>query len=63
VTRQLLRQKEAAMLLGVSVSWLRASSCPKVLIPGNGPKGRPIVRYDPADLEAWKETHRVKQAG
>lgn len=60
--RQLLKQKEAALLVGVSVSWLRASSCPKVLIPGNGPKGRPLVRYDPEDLERWKESHRVRQA-
>ncbi len=58
---QLLRQKEAAVVLGVSVAWLRASTCPKVLLPGNGPKGQAIVRYDTADLDAWKETHKTKR--
>jgi predicted DNA-binding transcriptional regulator AlpA len=60
MTEPLLRQKEAAALLGVSVAWLRASSCPKVLLPGNGPKGREIVRYDPADLRAWAESRNTK---
>jgi hypothetical protein len=57
---RLLRQKEAAVMLGVSVAWLRASSCPKVLLPGNGPKGRDIVRYDPADLRAWAADRNTK---
>lgn len=57
---RLLRQREAAVLLGVSVAWLRASQCPKVLLPGNGPKGREIVRYDPADLKAWSEERNTK---
>jgi hypothetical protein len=44
-------------MLGVSVAWLRASECPKVLLPGNGPKGRPVVRYRERDLLAWAERH------
>jgi hypothetical protein len=40
-----LTQRQAARLLSVSVSYLRASSCPKHLLPGNGPCGRPLVRY------------------
>ena len=48
-----LTQKAAARLLGVSVSFLRASSCPKALLPGNGPKGRFLLRYDRAALLAW----------
>jgi hypothetical protein len=48
-----LTQKEAARVLRVSVSYLRASSCPKHLLPGNGPRGRPLVRYFREDVLAW----------
>ena len=41
----ILTQKEAANLLRVSVSFLRASGCPKHLLPGNGLRGKPLVRY------------------
>lgn len=50
---QELTQKEAARLLHVSVSYLRASSCPKMLLPGNGPRGRPLVRYHRDEVIAW----------
>ena len=48
-----LTQREAASLLRVSVSYLRASSCPKHLLPGNGARGRPLVRYRRDDVLAW----------
>jgi hypothetical protein len=48
-----LSQKAAARLLGVSVAWLRCSSAPRALLPGNGPGGRPLLRYDRAALLAW----------
>ncbi len=48
-----LTQKQAAAVLQVSVSYLRASSCPKVLLPGNGKRGKPLVRYRQLDLLAW----------
>jgi hypothetical protein len=48
-----LTQREAAHLLRVSVSFLRASSCPKHHLPGNGPRGRPLVRYLRDDVLAW----------
>ncbi len=48
-----LTQKAAARLLGVSVSFLRSSSAPRVMLPGNGPGGRPLLRYDRAALLAW----------
>ena len=51
--RPMLTQREAADLLRVSVSYLRASSCPKHLLPGNGPRGRPIVRYLRDELLDW----------
>ena len=54
--RCLLKFKEAAARLGVSVSYLRASDCPKVRLPGQGPKGRDVVRIDPVALEAWVES-------
>jgi hypothetical protein len=48
-----LTQKEAARLLRVSVSYLRASSCPKHLLPGNGRKGKQLVRYLRDEVLAW----------
>jgi hypothetical protein len=48
-----LTQKEAASLLRVSVSYLRASSCPKQLLPGNGPRGRQVVRYLRDEVLGW----------
>ena len=51
----LVSQREAAAFLGVSQSYLRASSCPKVLLPGNGPKDRPLVRYRLSEVAAWTE--------
>lgn len=58
VTR-LVPQRDAAAYLGVGVSYLRASSCPKVLLPGTGPRGKPLVRYRLADLDAWADAHRL----
>ena len=57
----LLTQKEAATYLRVSPAYLRASSCPKILLPGNGRKGRPMVRYRVEDLIAWAERRLLRQ--
>lgn len=51
----LVSQREAAAFLGVSQSYLRASSCPKVLLPGNGPRDRPLVRYRLSEVAAWTQ--------
>jgi hypothetical protein len=51
----LVAQREAAAFLGVSQSYLRASSCPKVLLPGNGLKDRPLVRYRLSEVASWTE--------
>jgi hypothetical protein len=48
-----LTQKAAAKLLSVSPSYLRASSCPKQLLPGNGPKRKELVRYLRDEVLAW----------
>lgn len=50
---ELLKQREAAGMLKVSVSYLRASDCPKVLLPSRGK--RKLVRYRRSDLLAWAE--------
>ena len=52
---RLWTQFEAALYLGVSARYLRASDCPKILLPGTGPKGKKLVRYDPADVKAWAD--------
>lgn len=58
VADRLIAQREAAAYLGVSVSYLRASSCPKLLLPGTGPRGKPLVRYRLSDLDAWSGAYR-----
>jgi hypothetical protein len=50
---RLWTQQEAAAFLSVTPRYLRDSSCPKVLLPGNGKKGQPILRYDPDEVRAW----------
>jgi hypothetical protein len=52
---RLVSQKQAAAFLHVSQTYLRASSCPKVLLPGNGPKDRHLVRYRLTEVAAWSE--------
>lgn len=46
-------QAEAAKYLNVSVRYLRESACPKVLLPGNGKRGQPLIRYSPMHVIAW----------
>jgi hypothetical protein len=31
-----------------------------VLLPGNGPKGKPLVRYRQSDLRTWADQHARK---
>jgi hypothetical protein len=50
---RLWTQPEAAAYLGVTPRYLRDSSCPKMLLPGNGAKHQPMVRYDPAEVRTW----------
>jgi hypothetical protein len=52
-------QKQAAGYLHVSTRYLRESSCPKVLLPGNGERGRALVRYEPATVRAWWQARQV----
>jgi hypothetical protein len=58
---RLWNQREAAQYLAVSARYLRESTCPKVLLPGNGAKGQPLGRYDPADVKAWQAQWNTKQ--
>lgn len=43
----------AAAFCNRSTSFLRRSSCPKVLKHGQGVKGKTSVVYLPADVRAW----------
>jgi len=56
-------QEQTAEALGVSVRYLRDSSCPKVLLPGNGRQGQPLVRYFPEDVRAWAMNWRQHRSG
>ena len=55
VSDGLLSQRDAAGILNVSVAYLRASDCPKILLPGNGKSAKPLVRYRLSDVHAWAE--------
>ena len=59
MTDRLLRQREAASFLGVSVSYLRASNCPRLLLPSNGRGTKPFLRYRLSELLAWACARRV----
>jgi len=56
---RLWTQAEAAAYLHVSRRYLRASACPKILLPGTGTRGKPLIRYDPADVRTWAEQRRA----
>lgn len=46
-------QKKAAEAMGVSLRYLRESTCPRVELPSNKPGGRPMLRYDPEVCRTW----------
>jgi hypothetical protein len=58
---RLWTQKETASYLGVSVRYVRASSVPRLLLPGNGSSGKPLVRYDSVAVIAWAVAHRANR--
>jgi hypothetical protein len=64
---RLWTQREAAYYLGVSPRYLRESSCPKVLLPGNGEQGQPLVRYEAKQVREWaarrRTGHDLRRAG
>lgn len=58
---RLWTQAQAAAFLSVTPRYLRDSGCPKTLLPGNGPSGRPLVRYDPDEVRSWARAWRSGQ--
>lgn len=53
---KLWTQEEAAAYLNLSTRYLRDSSCPKVLLPGNGPRRESLVRYKPEQVIQWVDS-------
>jgi hypothetical protein len=60
---RLVTQKQMAEAMKVSPSYLRASDCPKVLLPGNGKAKKSLVRYDPEEVAKWWTRHRTTNPG
>ncbi len=58
---RLWTQSQAAAFLSVTPRYLRDSACPKILLPGNGPSGRPLLRYDPDEVRSWARAWRTGQ--
>lgn len=51
--------EQAATYLGVSARYLRDTDCPRLRLPGHGPKGQPIIRFLAAAVRAWAERWRT----
>lgn len=51
----------AAAFCNVSASFLRRSSCPKLLKAMSGITGNHRVTYKPADVRAWNEARTVER--
>ncbi len=51
-----MTQPQAAAMLAVSVRYLRASTCPKTLLPSLKPGGRPLIRYKLGDVLDWADS-------
>lgn len=56
----LMTPREAARMLRVSAGFLRTSSCPKVLMRGNGRTPKALVRYQHAEVVKWIAAQSVK---
>lgn len=54
-------QKHVSAVTGYSVSFLRASDCPKSYEEGNGPHGKDRVCYQPAEVRDWR-SKRLRKA-
>ncbi len=62
-TDRLWTVEMTAAYLHVSERYLRESSCPRVLLPGNGTAGTPLVRFDPAEVKDWEQQwHTAREA-
>ena len=55
---RLWTQKDAADFCHVSPRYLRASSCPKLLLPSTGRAGKPLVRYNSTAVREWAAAYR-----
>ena len=56
----LMTPREAARMLRVSAEFLRASSCPKILMRSNGRTPKAVVRYQHAEVVKWIIAQSVK---
>lgn len=57
-------QKQTAAYLNVCERYLRDSSCPKVLLPGNGKKQKEsVIRYAPEAVLRWTANWSTEKEG
>ena len=57
-------QVQTAAYLNVSSRYLRDSSCPKVLLPGNGEKQEEsVIRYKPEAVIRWVQNWSTERDG
>lgn len=51
--------EQAAAHLGVSPRYLRDTSCPRVRLPGLGPRRQAVVRFIPSAVRGWVDRWRT----
>lgn len=51
--------EQAADYLGVSARYFRDTDCPRVRLPGRGPRRQPLLRFVPAVVAVWAERWRT----
>jgi hypothetical protein len=56
-----LRPSQAALYLGVGVTFLQGLPIVPVRVRGNGPKGKPVVIYLVRDLDAWLDAQAAQR--
>ncbi len=54
-----IKSWKVAVLLGVSVRFIRNSDCPKHRYVGNGPKRRTLIVYYASEVLAWWKAREV----
>ena len=54
-------QREAAQYLCVSPRYLRASTCPKLKLPGTGKTQKAVLRYQPYEVCKWADSHGTRR--
>lgn len=51
--------EQAAAYLVVSPRYLRDTDCPRLRLPGRGPRRQALLRFEPEAVRAWAQRFRT----